>query len=403
MANLSKYEKLLEQLQQREAFEAFVLAYNKYAGSKGIPASTLNRALLEATNNGQEPQLLEALERKLGISIEKRYRVFIAPERTKAAKRMLKWAMLSIAIMGLLGFTYYGLNSVGKVPWKKYEYHYVLPKTLYLRAEEADKNFIDTLHYAQKVALDQIDTVSNYVTIKTSPNSLFNSKKGKVHGFYIVSEEDMVLYQSMLKRGEKDNLTINQSWMRRALIDYFKEKNYIGSNMSTTDVERYHEGKDSLQRWSFSGNLSSAKDEGVMLYEQLRKWSKYVVQHYKSAVRFGEKVVIKANADQPIEQFAAYVLKNEETNQQRLVIFEFDEEQRGSAVLGYDFPETETDFVIKVVRKGSREVRSFRPYVKEFDAIVCRSKNANNDQARLFYWNPETALFNVFETTIPAR
>ncbi|GAB5399058.1 MAG: hypothetical protein Aureis2KO_06430 [Aureisphaera sp.] len=381
MANHQKYKNILEKLKSWGKLDDFLKTY----GRGTISESKINEVYQKAKINNEEAEFLEALERILKKPLQKHLKTYTAPRTQKRNKKII-WILGIILLMGGLSWGAYAyLDSKNRIPGKVYEYHYALPNKLYLRDPKAKDVLLDSFTFGQRVKIKGIDTRTGFATVISNPKDFFGSKTGDASSFYLVSEEEFLIYNSLLSRGELDNISIDGSWMRKALISYYKSRGYIGGNFSEADLNRFGKTQDSLERWNFEGVQSSENKKGIFFKERLSTGE--YDRSYRSVWRFGREIGITANINRTIDQFAAFILKNVDTGLQRIVIFEFDADQNGTVIHEQDLPEGKGDYVLKLIYKGFNHYKGFRKHVASHLGIACRSKNIAESEVLLFSWD----------------
>lgn len=368
----------------------------------------LHQAVDEAISKGEQLYLLEALQRTLEITPHTLYKPF-----TKQRKAFLwekysplrKKVLIGMGIIILGTAIVRGLDKYRKLPFKKYHYHYVLSDTLYLHDMDTPTTILDTLFYGDKVLLDQQDSLHKLATVEKNEGTFWKASQRKAHGLYLLEEYPFKLYRSLLERGDIDNENLNHPWVRKALVDYFRSKNYIGSTMAQKDRKKF-KGNDELQRWGFSG-LQTPGSSNIFfrIDEQLRPKQRYVTRRYYAILHFGEQLTLNTDSNKKLSRFTALTLKNHDNGNQRFLIFEFNAEQEVVGTYSYDFPTTPEngDQVLKEIFKGFDEIPEITSLVKEYPAIIARSKNADISETTLFYYDMEKEEFQHKNIHLPAK
>ncbi|MEO1033822.1 MAG: hypothetical protein AAFX55_20740 [Bacteroidota bacterium] len=393
----TKYDDLLKDIEKEVPLKEFAKTYAKGKVSE----RALEDALKKAEFNGEKAAFLEALERIVKTPLRKHLNTYKKPRIDKLKKRLVNALIILVITAGICWGAYAFLDSRNSIPWNTYEYSYVLPGKLYLRDISNKAEKIDSFPFGHKLKVLELDKRTSTAKVTEDYDAFFNAKSGHVNSFYLVNEEELLIYRSLLSRGEADNLSIPESWMRKALIGYYKNRNYIGSNFIEDDIERFGKEKDTMSIWDFEGVVSKDNSDGLIFEEKLSTGTYERI--YKRAFPFGPKITISADVNRTISQYAAFILRQVLTGSQRLVLFEFDASQNAKLIDEIDLPLDYDDYVLKPIPKGFEDYYPFERYVEDHWGIACRSQDPKESEVLLIYRYSDDDSFSYARKSVRVK
>ncbi|WP_394746732.1 hypothetical protein [Spongiimicrobium salis] len=403
MAHQKKLENIVHKLGNPGQFRKFV-SYCVETVSKKPLSSSLQAAVEEAIVKNEQALLLEALERSLEFSAQKCYKSFHQNRKAylwQKYKAILKMVGIALGILAVCIAIGLGLDHYQKLPFKKYTYHYVLADTLYMRDNSANNAIIDTLYYGDQVVINEIDAQKSTAMVEKDSESFWGATEGAVHSSYVIPEDQFELYTAILGNGNQDNINLKTPWIRKALINYFKSKNYLGNQSSKKVLKKNKEA----QQWGFAGLQSPGNVHNFFrIDEQLNPKQRYVTRRYYALLNFGEERSLNADLSRKISRFTAMVLQSNSGNQ-RFLVFEFNAAQEVVETYAYDLPQRddESKYVIKEIFRGFNEIPEMTPYVATYPGIICRSMNPDIPETILFYYDEDRRGFLSKTWNIPAK
>lgn len=217
------------------------------------------------------------------------------------------WPMVIFAfvILGVVGF-YFIYNNV-IVPYqmdKNADHYYTFAANVYLRSSTIsgiEQNKLATLPYGTELLV--YDYSDDWSSVKVKGSS---GKKGYIASQYIISEYDFLLLNGVFGDIESKNI-ISESRYRRAILNYYKQKGYVGH----------------------SDNNWHTNDE----------WVIYCYSEYSNTNNVYVGHIIPKSSKYP--EFAV-IIKNSSTQQRKLLIFSFDDNETPYLIHEESAPESGT-------------------------------------------------------------
>ena len=231
------------------------------------------------------------------------------PQRVTPPTKKKKSHAGLIVFLILLFLAILGVGAYFGYQWyedSQYAHYYTYASSLNLRSSQSSKskdNIIEALPYGTKLYM--LSYGNDWCEVKANTND--GKQTGYVSTDYILSESDFYLLDGIFANSEARDMIYEQR-CRKALLDYYKEKNYRGElNDDVYSVQEQF--SDTRQIWRVSCYSKKSSYNSV-----------YYCKEYEKNSKYNDMVVILSRE------------QNGMTTERKLVYFYFDSEGKSYVV-----------------------------------------------------------------------
>jgi molybdopterin converting factor small subunit len=320
---LSEEDKLRKQLaEQKEQLE--LLKRNKK-----LEEEKLKKELLE-----KEKKLKETPKITVVPPVSKpTYTPTPAPKPNNSDKKLLIVLLSVIAVLVFGGFLFFAVIQPALID-KNAERYYTFVNSINFRSSKdagGDYNKIGSVPYGGELITYEHDFDWTYAK--------YDGKKGYVSSDFVLNKEDFVLVNSIFGDTESKGC-VSTAKCRRALLNYFKEKGYIGQISSDVLAETLpHFSPSNSNQWQIFCRDVKVKPNNVFYPKLYNKNSKFT-------------------------DFAV-IIKNINTNERRLLIFYFDDDE--TPHLYYEEPVYSQGYIVSIKYEYSYSAEKYQINIKYSD------------------------------------
>ena len=284
------------------------------------PVRTINDyyAATGATSRTETQQQKETHQTKEPVPSD-----LLTPSATKKGQPLILWVAISLLLIsGSVAAYYFFIGSylADKDGVRMYTFSYFNTNLRSTKIAGIDYNIIDKLPYGTQLLV--YNTEQGWAQVK------YNKIKGYVSSDFLLYEDDFLLLHSIFA-GKNASECLSESRYRRALLNYFKSNHIYGRTVNLSDNSPYYMFQTG---WQVHTQQKGTRPNTILFVNASDKNSKF--------------------------QDMAVIIKKNDTNQRKCLLFAFDNNTEQS-LLVYEEDAPETGYIQNVIRMPNGKYRIY--------------------------------------------